>query len=403
MSKADFMLRLRTGPRVFTTLISIWFVCLFFPVGYPAEGSTVKLKLPETIYPGLDHLLDLVDPDKKVSFDPRMIERVLDFVEGPKDGGAIYFEDRTPGLPSAYYEFDIRKDLRDIAAYSFNPDIPCIATMPSSTRLFQWLDEKGRESSPPRVGRYLAGPVTPVVIKGLRFVENTPDITSGAYYAYNLYQALIIDEYRGHNVLITISRQTDVSTVGKKGYVLGADEDWDYFYSGKQGLTLPALGWVRSYMYESRTVAVYDEIDHERPKVRCAVFKWLRAGWSGINMVKNKHIYDGIKRFAAPFKEIIESPLLPPVEALASDFKRIRGFPDNILRSKMKIYLSILKDRYSSGNLRAQNLPSALFDNADHWQGMSRDEMQTPLVVEYMKYAVGKTSGKQIRNLLDLD
>ena len=44
------------------------------------------------------------------------------------------------------------------------------------------------------------------------------------------------------NVIITVSAQTDVSSVGKKGYVLGADEDWDYFYSGKKGLTIPALG-----------------------------------------------------------------------------------------------------------------------------------------------------------------
>jgi hypothetical protein len=304
-------------------------------------------------------------------------------------------------MPSAYYEFDIRKNLTDVAAYSFNPDIPDIATMPSSARLFLWLDEKGQESSSPRVGQYLDNSDIPVIIRGLCFVENTPDINSGAYYAYNLYQTLVIFKYRRRNILIAISRQTDVSTVGKKGYVLGADNDWDYFYSGKRGLTLPALGWIRSYMYDSRTVAIYDETDRNKPSLRCAMFKWLRAGWSGINMVRNEHIYNGIKRFAKPFKEILESPLLPPLQTLTSDFKRIRGLSENTLRSKMKIYSNILKNRYNSGNPRSKNLPSKLFDNTRHWQRMSKEEMQSALVVEYMKAVMGKTDADETGELLE--
>jgi hypothetical protein len=257
--------------------------------------------------------------------------------------------------------------------------------MPSSARLFRWQNEKGQKIFSPGVGQYLDKLDAPVVIKGLCFVENTPDINSGAYYAYNLYQALVIFKYHRRNLLITISRQTDVSTVGKKGYVLGADHDWDYFYSGEQGLTLPALGWVRSYMYDSRTVAIYDETDQSKPKVRCAMFKWLRAGWSGINMVRNKHIYNGIKRFATPFK----------------DFNRIRGFSDNTLRSKMKIYSNILKNRYNSGNPRPKNLPLKLFDNTHHWQRMSKEEMQSALVVEYMKAVMGKTDADETEELLE--
>jgi hypothetical protein len=57
---------------------------------------------------------------------------------------------------------------------------------------------------------------------------------------------------------------------------------------------------------------MYEEIDPVTTKVRCAVFKWLRAGWSGINMVRSKHIYNGLKRFAKPLKEILEYPSLPP-------------------------------------------------------------------------------------------
>ena len=160
---------------------------------------------------------------------------------------------------------------------------------------------------------------------------------------------MLFFKYRRRSVFITVSKQADVSTVGKKGYVLGSDSDWDYLYSGKTGLTLPALGWVKSYMYDSRGINIYYAIEPTAPRVRCAGFKWLRAGWSGINMVQKKHIYRGLKRFGATFKEIVESPSLPPVNRLAGDFARIRGLSQDALKLKMDIYSNVLKKQIQLG------------------------------------------------------
>jgi hypothetical protein len=234
----------------------------------------------------------------------------------------------------------------------------------------------------------------------MQYVEITPDTHSGAYYGYNLYQTLIVFKYKQRNVLITISRQADVSTVGKKGYVLGSDDDWDYFYSGQKGLTLPALGWVSSYMYASSAISIYDEIDPGSPRVRCAMFKWLRAGWSGINMVQRKHIYNGLKRFGGTFKQILEHPALPSVEVLAANFSNIRKFSDDSLRSKMDIYSDILKRRYNGDNHNDKKKLAKMLANKDYWTGMSRDEMESALVIEYMKAVIGKTQGSEIEELL---
>ena len=162
-------------------------------------------------------------------------------------------------------------------------------------------------------------------------MEITPDTHSGAYYAYNIHQTVILFKYRQRNILVTVSKQADVSTVGKKGYVLGADDDWDYFYSGKPGLTIPALGWVKSYMFGSSGINIYDEIDPAGPKVRCAVFKWLRAGWSGINMVRRKHIYSGLKRFAKPMKEILEAIALIAEGMRISSVSRVKGYKEDTI------------------------------------------------------------------------
>jgi hypothetical protein len=399
---AMFFLKMVMNPGkpkyiIFTIVGILWLIA---PLQSQADQNPAEVNIPNSIYSGLHHFLDLVGPDKKVAFDPKLVAGVMEFIERSKDDHTLRYADGVLGLPSAYHEFDSRTDLRKIADYAFNPDIPDIATMPSSVRLFHWIDEKGQRRPTPRVDRYLADLDTPVVERGMQYVEITPDTHSGAYYGYNLYQTMIVFKYKQRSVLITISKQADVSTVGKKGYVLGSDDDWDYFYSGQKGLTLPALGWVSSYMYNSSAINIYDEIDPGAPRVRCAMFKWLRAGWSGINMVQRKHIYNGLKRFGGTFKQILEHPALPPVEVLAADFSHIRKLPDDSLRSKMDIYSKILKRRYDGDSHNGKKELAKMLADKSHWSGMSRDEMEAALVIEYMKAVIGKTQGAEIKELL---
>ena len=401
MTKFFMKRRVNLSKPKLIILIVIGAVFVLLPVQSRADKNPEEVKISQSIYPGLNHFLDIVGPDKNVSFDPGLVVGVMEFVESPKKNHALYFADDMLGMPSAYHEFDSQTDIGKISNYAFNPDIPDIATMPSSVHLFQWMDEKGQRRQAPRVDRYLGDLDTPVVEKAQQYVEITPDSHSGAYYGYNLYQTLVVFKYRQRRVIITISRQADVSTVGKKGYVLGTDGDWDYFYSGKKGLTVPALGWVSSYMYASSAINIYYEIEPGSPTVRCAMFKWLRAGWSGINMVKRKHIYNGLKRFAGTFTQIMEYSALPPVEVLAADFSRIRGYSDDTLRSKMDIYSDILKKRYNGDSHNGKQRLAKLLADKDHWSRMSRDEMESALVIEYMKAVIGKTPAAEIEELLE--
>jgi len=382
-------------------LIIIGTIFIILPVQSRADKNPEEVKISPSIYSGLHHFLDLVDPEKNVSFDPGLVAKVMEFIQSPKDEHTLYFADDVLDMSSAYHEFDSQADIGKISNYAFNPDIPDIATMPSSVRLFQWMDEKGQRRQAPRVDRYLGDLDTPVVENALQYVEITPDSHSGAYYGYNLYQTLVVFKYKQRRVIITISRQADVSTVGKKGYVLGTDDDWDYFYSGKKGLTIPALGWVSSYMYAASAINIYYEMEPGSPRVRCAMFKWLRAGWSGINMVKRKHIYNGLKRFAGTFRQIMEYPALPPVGVLAADFSRIKKFSDDTLRLKMDTYSQILQRRYNGDNHSGKKRIAKLLANKDHWSGMSRDEMEAALVIEYMRGVIGKTPAAEIEELLE--
>jgi hypothetical protein len=286
-------------------LMIVGAIFLILPAQTWADKNPEEVKISPSIYPGLHHFLDLVDPEKNVSFDPGLVARVMEFIESSKDEDSLYFADDVLDMSSAYHEFDSRTDLQKISDYAFNPDVPCIATMPSSVRLFHWLDEKGQRRHTPQVNRYLGNLDTPMVERAQQYVEITPDTHSGAYYGYDLDQTLIVFKYRQRKVLITVSRQTDVSSVGKKGYVL------------------------------------------------------------------------------------------------AADFSRIRKFSDDTLRSKMNTYSHILQRRYNGENQNGKQRLSKLLADRGHWSGMSRDEMEAALVIEYMKGVIGKTPAAEIEELLE--
>jgi len=316
----------------------IIFILLITAATASGEDSRTETKIPDSLAPELVHLLNLADPHQQESFDPAKIKNLLDYVEKPKDPDAHYFVTPQIGSSSAYYEFDLRRNFEHILKYAFNPDVPGYLTTPSSIRLSHWKRVQGSGDQLPVLWNIIDTLDEPITLKGLEFIENTPDMVSGAYYSYHLYRTLILFKFKNRKVIISISKQKGRSDVGKKGYVLGSDDNWDYFYSGKPGLTVPGLGWVRSYMYDSSGINIYYEIDPYAPLLRCGTFKWLRAGWSKINAVKNHHIHNGMKRFAKSFKEILEYPKLPSMNVFSDAYAKIKAMSENELKEGIKIH-----------------------------------------------------------------
>jgi hypothetical protein len=382
------------------TLIIMTF--LFQAASAPGAEPHSKIQVPDSLSPGLTHLLDLADPEKQPAFQPDKIKKLLEFVEEPKDPGALYFADPKLGSPSAYFDFDIRQHFDHMLKYAFNPNVPAYLTTPSSTRLSQWKQDQGFGKQVPVLWKIIDEQEAPILVKGLEFVENTPDVFSGAYYSYHLYRTLIMFKANNRKVIISISKQKGKSDVGKKGYVLGTDDNWDYFYSGKPGLTKPGLGWVRSHMYDSSGINIYYEIDPSAPLLRCAAFKWVRAGWSKINVVQKHHIYKGIKRFAKSFKQIMEYPSLPSINTFGDAFSKINAMSANELKERLKIYLNILENRYGRDYRPPRAWSPQVFKDKSPWFQMSTEAMRSVLMVEYMKHAMGKSDTNVVVALLGL-
>jgi hypothetical protein len=346
--------------------------------------------LPPEVVSGTVHLLSLVGDGNREAFHPERIAGLMDFVTRPKKDSMRYAAESGNGYSSSYNEVDVRIRLSDLLQYAFNPAIPWFTTSPSSLRSSFWKQTDKAWPSLPRIWELLGSTDAPVVIRGLETVENTPDIHSGGYYRYDLHRTLILFTNGSRRTVISISKQADVSDVGRKGYIVGNDEDWNYFYSGEPGLSMAGLGWVKSFMYDSAGINVYTEAGQGPAAVRAASFKWLRAGWSSINMVQNDHIYRGMARFARAFKEVLESPRRPPVRTFENDCHKIAGLSDSAMQDQMKHFRQMLAsaaEKLDGGASR--HLPEA-FHSDGYWQAMKREEMQATLVLETLKAHLGK-------------
>jgi hypothetical protein len=348
-------------------------------------------RMPDDVTAGLEHLLDLADPGRSADFQPKRVEAVMRFVDAAKPKGATYESGPLLKASSSYLEVDVRRSLSDLLQYAFNPSIPWFTTTPSSLRLTDWKKTEKPWSDFPRLWE-LWDDAAPVVVRGVETVENTPDLFSGGYYRYDLDRGIVLFKSGGRRTLISVSRQRGPSEVGKKGYILGKDEDWTYFYSGEPGLTATGLGWVKSYMFDSAGISVYTETAPGAAQVRTANFKWLRAGWSGMNVVRAEHIHQGLARFAKAFKEIIESPRLPAVKSLEEVCLRIEGLSAEALREKIGSYRALLAKRGEllSGGAR-KHLPESFWDEG-YWSRLSREEMESMLVLETFKGLIGKAA-----------
>jgi hypothetical protein len=365
-----------------------------------ADENTVQI--PETLKPSLDKLLGLTVASDHHQLDMDAINRIVDYLLAPKDMAMTYSAGVRKGATSNYYEFTLNRSLQDLIQLAYNPDIPSYFVLPASLHQSSWLDLNGQPQPLPNLSKALTCLAEPVLIQGMEHVVNTPDTYSGAYYTYDLNRAIVLANCGGHRVLLSMSSQKDKSDVGKKGLVVGKDEDWNYLYTGEKGCTRSGLGWASTYMYDSDSIMVYYEMTDPTPHLQCAVFKWVDAGWAGINMAQPFHIKKGVERFVNAFKQIVESSTLPTPSALAATIQRIDKLPMDELKQKVRDHYNRLKKCHQNDSRLNRRWFTRLFDDGHYIEKMSREELKAVLCKEYLKYLLGKSQCFDIALLRDI-
>jgi len=350
----------------------------------------MKAGVSPAVSKDLTTLLTLLETGGEARFDAKQIPALMDFIYTSKPTNVLYSTGDAFNSNSAYGEFDVNITFEEFLKFAFNPDVPSYLLMPASVRHSHWKTIDGKQQPLPKLWHDLQSFKAPITVRGVEFIENTPDLNSGAYFAYDLDRLLILTKHGDRFVLLSVSKQADVSDVGKKGVILGADDNWTYLYSGQNGITRPGLGWVSSYMYDSYSVAVYSELENGKPGIRCGTFKWVNAGWAQINMVKREHIYSGLVRYAKAFKEILEAPVLPGVEQIAEIYSQIRSYNLAQLQEKFYSYLNTLEARHRNDHDFPQKWFREWFKSNRYVQMLTKEEMESVLMVEYIKHTLGR-------------
>lgn len=337
-------------------------------------------------------LMQFCNDPAKVGLDEHAAAVLADYVIGPKQSKEHSLPDLRDGT-GAYLEFDTKIAFPRFMDYSYTPLIPPVITRPSSLRYSIWSAPRGETLKLPASWKRLPPGAAPVVIHGLQQESDTPDLNTHVYHEYNLKRTLILFNHKGHQVMVSISKQIDKSNVGKKGTILGNDKDWNYYYSGEPGTMTTGLGWVKSYIYDFYSVGVYVETGANSSVVRSGVFQWLRAGWTGINFVKSSHILAGLRRFSRDMKMSLESPNLPAPTQMASAYQALSSLPHDELAGKYTALLSAQR------NAAVQHGKVSKSD-AEHKISLAnipKEQMLQELMLEYLKVSLGKPTmlGKQ--------
>jgi hypothetical protein len=323
--------------------------------------------------------------EPKNGLDEQAVATLVDHVLSSK-------QDREYALPTslectgAYYEFDTKIAFPRFIEYSYNPLIPAVITRPSSLRYSSWTAPRGETQTLPNSWKPATPAGVPIVIQSMQHESDTPDLNSGVYHEYDLKRTLILLNHKGHQVMVSVSKQINTSNVGKKGIILGNDSDWNYYYSGQPGTPMTGLGWVKSYIYDYFSIGVY--VDTAPPMVRTGVFQWLRAGWTGINFVKPSHILGGLKRFARDSKLILESPRLPAPNQMISTYQLLSNMPAADLIKKY----AALQQAQRSLAIQLGKISKSDGEEQLSFANTPKEQMVEELMLEYLKTTLGRDS-----------
>ena len=381
-------MRAKTGTQPGKKRIVAIVIWMAFFIAGPSWAAGPTRVLPSDVVATLTYLLDYQKETQPQPLDMQRVEPYLAFISTPKPAGTIYTAGGGFSDPSAFNQFIIDVDLQRIMDYTLDKNIPSFFFWPSSLRLSTWTSVDGGREQLGVLKNAWQTMDMPFVLTGSEHVSITPDQHTGAYFTYDVDKVIVLSSYGKGKILISIQLQKEPSAVGRKGWVLGEDEEWSYLYTAEKGLGLKGLGWADTYMYDSYNVTVYHQPDLATPKVICSCVSWVNAGWAGINMVKSKHIYRGLTRVAEAFTSVLKNPRLPEPSTLAETFAKKENLSTSTLRKYTSTYFSELERRISESEAVWKKIRHS-FNSNRLLDQMTRDEMYATLALDYFKKVLG--------------
>jgi hypothetical protein len=352
----------------------------------PAASSTPNELDPE-IEQELSYLLDIVRQPES-GFDPARVGALLDAATDP-------LRNRRPGHPAQRaggYGVSLRgvikAPLQRILRYGFDPSIPSFLILPKLLRLSGWYPQSDIVNNGVQIWASLSKNDTPIVLRGRQYEVTTPDTSTGGL--------VVLLQHDGNPVLVTVSRTARPSEVGKRAVIVD-DANWTYFYSEEKGLAPALLKWMDTFIYDSRTVMIFSVNGRNSATTDVVLFKWMNAGWKGINVVKPEHIRAGSQRFIDNLSYVMESENMPDALTLIRKYEQVKSLNDEELDLLIKNYAGNFEKVAASHDILSEEPFSRLIRNSGYARILDREERIGIVMLEFMKDRFGK------RRLIDVD
>ena len=337
---------------------------------------------------GLSYLIGLAQQPESV-FDPNRVHSLLEFAVA--DDASARSAD--PAKRASGFGVCLRRDIQApldrILRYGFNPRIPSYVILPKLLRLSGRYPESDLVARDIKIWESISTLDKPLVLRGREYEVTTPDTSTGGYYRYDLDRLTILLQYRGSPLLISVSKMTRPSDVGKRAVIVD-DPNWTYFYSGEKGLSPAILQWMDTFIYDTSSVMIFRPDVGNRRATNVTLFKWINAGWLGMNVVKPGHIRAGSERFIENLKYVMESQDMPDDATLAQQYNQMRTLSDENLETLIKNYARNFEIYAMKHNELSEDRFSRLIRNGGYAQILNREERVGVLMLEFLKGQFGK-------------
>jgi hypothetical protein len=384
---------------LFIIILALSITTFGLPITQASEqqstNSSHQPALDAEVENGLSYLIDLAQQPETV-FDPKRVQSLLEYTVAD-DASARSLD---PAKRASGYGVCVRSDiqapLERILRYGFNPKIPSYVILPKLLRLSGRYPESDLVARDVKIWNSLSALDKPLVLRGREYEVTTPDTSTGGYYRYDLDRLTVLLKYRGSPLLISVSKMTHPSDVGKRAVIVD-DPNWTYFYSGEKGLSPAILKWMDTFIYDTSSVMIFHPAGNNRNATNVTLFKWLNAGWLGMNMVKPGHIRAGSERFIENFKYVMESQEMPDDGTLAQKYNQMRNLPDENLDTLIKNYARNFEQYAMKHSELSEDRFSRLIRNGGYAQILNREERVGVLMLEFLKGQFGK------KPLIDFD
>ena len=291
-----------------------------------------------------------------------------------------------------FVNVDLPVSMNKLVQFAFNPEVPAEIIFPSAIRYGYWLPGSDILNLSTPLWKTWGSAENPLVLHGEEFEELTPNTDSGSYYSYTLKRLLVaFVDSQGKKVLLAVSMQNGPSKAGRKSFIVGDDKNWNYVYSNETGTNLSGIGWVEPIVYDSLTLNLFIEKEPGASVLENAVFKWIDAGWSGINMVKRSHVQAGIDRYLAAFKEVLA---YGNVQEITAEKKRLESLTQEQRLQEFFPYARFVQEQSLRGSM-----PDAYKDvvkDGAYGSSMSPEQLISQMLKNHLRKSMNKVDSLEL-------